>query len=321
MPVKAVFLDFMGTCLDWHSSVVAALPSSLSQDERSALALTWRQAFFDDIRRRPPGETPEDINVVHERILQEVLAREESAHFRQAFLPLPSSIANSDLSAPAISTAVRAWHSMRAWPDVLAGLQCVRDALGCEVFVLANGTTRLQLDLVRSSGLAPVVDMLFSSELLGVAKPTPAIYRRALGLVGVEPEQGVMVAAHAYDLRAAKAVGLQTVYIRRWTDDLDETDEGVKQLKSILSTQEDVNYRFIFVRPPDFAKLESRLRGRGTEDETSVQRRLARPRDEIAYSETPGVHDKIIVNTDLDAAYKELDEFIFRKAERSGKDA
>ena len=117
---------------------------------------------------------------------------------------------------------------MTAWPDVRASLEKVRT--GCEVFVLANGTTRLQLDLVRSSGLAPVVDMLFSSQLLTVAKPTPEIYRRALDLVGIgrdHPAEAVMVAAHAYDLRAAKAVGLRTVYMRRWTDDQDETDDDL----------------------------------------------------------------------------------------------
>lgn len=95
----------------------------------------------------------------------------------------------------------------------------------------------------------------------------------------------------------------------------------MKQLKSVLSTQKNINYRFIFVRPPDLATLESRLRGRGTEDETSVQRRLARARDEIAYSEMPGVHDKIILNSNLDAAYKELVDFVFQKAEHGGKDA
>lgn len=31
-----------------------------------------------------------------------------------------------------------------------------------------------------------------------------------------------MVAAHAYDLRAAKKVGMQTVYVRRWTEDTKE---------------------------------------------------------------------------------------------------
>ena len=69
-PIKAVFLDFMGTCLDWHSSVIRTLPSTLSEETRSALALEWRQAFFDDIRSRPPGEAPEDIDVVHERLLR-----------------------------------------------------------------------------------------------------------------------------------------------------------------------------------------------------------------------------------------------------------
>lgn len=58
--------------------------------------------------------------------------------------------------------------------------------------------------------------------------------------------------------------------------------------------------------------LESRLRGRGTESEESVQKRLAQARNEIEYSRTPGVHDKIIVNDDLDTAYKELEDFIYQ---------
>ncbi|ERT03274.1 haloacid dehalogenase, type II [Sporothrix schenckii ATCC 58251] len=215
-PIRAVFLDFMGTCLDWHSSVVRALPASLTEEARSDLALVWRQAFFDDIRSRPPGEAPEDIDVVHERLLKRLLEEGPRTDVAHAF---------SDAS---ITEAVQAWHQMTAWQDVYAGLAAVREQLGVEVFVLANGTTRLQLDLVRSSGLAPVIDMLFSSQLLGVAKPTPEIYKRALDLVGLGrdgPGGAVMVAAHAYDLRAAKAVGLRTVYIRRWTDDLDETDD------------------------------------------------------------------------------------------------
>ncbi|CAK7211623.1 hypothetical protein SCUCBS95973_001178 [Sporothrix curviconia] len=81
----------------------------------------------------------------------------------------------------------RIWYAgiSREHVDVHAGLQQARDTLGCEVFVLANGTIRLQLDLIRSSGLAPVVDMQFSSQLLGAAKPTPGIYRRTLNLVGI----------------------------------------------------------------------------------------------------------------------------------------
>ncbi|OAA68540.1 (S)-2-haloacid dehalogenase IVA [Niveomyces insectorum RCEF 264] len=222
--IKAVFFDFMGTCLDWHSSVTRAFPSTLTQQERSDLALEWRQAFFDDIRSQRPGNAPEDIDVAHARLLRVVLARPANADVGQRFYEGWG----GDKEA-AEAAAVRAWHSMQAWPDVHAGLERLRSEYeGCELFVLANGTTRLQLDLVRSSGLAPCFDLLFSSQLLGVAKPTPAIYRKALDLVGLGDDdaagRAVMVAAHAYDLRAAKAVGLQTVYIRRWTDDLDETD-------------------------------------------------------------------------------------------------
>ena len=57
--------------------------------------------------------------------------------------------------------------------------------------------------------------------------------------------------------------------------------------------------------------LESRLRGRGTEKEESIQKRLAQAKNELEYSKTEGVHDLIIVNDDLEQAYKGLEAFIF----------
>lgn len=68
--------------------------------------------------------------------------------------------------------------------------------------------------------------------------------------------------------------------------------------------------------------LESRLRGRGTEKEESIQKRLLQAKNEIEYSKTDGVHDLIIVNDNLDKAYVELEEFIFKKKtqDQSAKD-
>jgi HAD superfamily hydrolase (TIGR01493 family) len=48
--------------------------------------------------------------------------------------------------------------------------------------------------------------MLLSSELLNLTKPDPAIYHKAIDLLGHRLEECVMVAAHAYDLKAAKKV-------------------------------------------------------------------------------------------------------------------
>ena len=71
--------------------------------------------------------------------------------------------------------------------------------------------------------------------------------------------------------------------------------------------------RYVFIAPPSFDALESRLRGRGTEKEESIQKRLQQAKLELDYSKTEGVHDAIIVNDDKEAAYRELEAFIFGK--------
>ncbi|KAJ8516871.1 hypothetical protein ONZ45_g5876 [Pleurotus djamor] len=46
-----------------------------------------------------------------------------------------------------------------------------------------------------------------------------------------------------------------------------------------------------------------RLRGRGTETEASLQKRLATALKEIEYAKQPRVHDLVVVNDDLERAY------------------
>ncbi|KAB5539257.1 guanylate kinase [Coniochaeta sp. 2T2.1] len=91
---------------------------------------------------------------------------------------------------------------------------------------------------------------------------------------------------------------------------LDIEMEGVKQMKANLA----VDARYVFIKPPSFEALEARLRSRGTENEEQIQRRLDQARVELEFADTPGVYDFIIVNDDLDKAFRELDEFIFRPA-------
>ncbi|KAJ9611096.1 hypothetical protein H2200_004279 [Cladophialophora chaetospira] len=210
--VKAVFFDFMGTCLDWHSSIVKALPQRIPHASRAELALAWRQAFFDDIHTRfEKGLPSEDIDAAHARLLAHLLGSD----------PRFSAI---ELDEQEQAAVVQGWHHMSAWPDVAEGLQRLRSRY--EVLVLANGTTRLQLDLAGSSGLG--FDLLLSSQLLGNTKPDPKIYLKALDLVRVKPNESVMVAAHAYDSRAAKAVGMRTVYIQRTTEDPQESMDRIR---------------------------------------------------------------------------------------------
>lgn len=212
-PFKAIFFDFMGTCLDWHSSVAKSWPSSVPEEDASKLTLEWRRQYFiENDRRFRQGLHPEDIDITLARVLEGVL-RESPGH---ATL----------LSAGAKRQMIDAWHSQPAWPEVREAVRSIKEDLGLETFVHANGTTRLQLDLSRSSGLT--FDMLFSSQLLGLYKPDLEAYKKALELVKLRPKEVVMVAAHAYDLRAAREVGMKTIYIHRWTDDVDEDMERIK---------------------------------------------------------------------------------------------
>ncbi|GME66929.1 unnamed protein product [[Candida] boidinii] len=86
---------------------------------------------------------------------------------------------------------------------------------------------------------------------------------------------------------------------------LDIDMQGVKSVKGT-----DLNARYLFLSPPSIDELKKRLTGRGTETDDSIAKRIAAATAEMEYAET-GAHDRIIVNDDLEKAYKELKEFIF----------
>jgi len=78
--------------------------------------------------------------------------------------------------------------------------------------------------------------------------------------------------------------------------------KGALQVK--LKTLEAV---LIFIKPPSYEELETRLRGRQTEDEETIQKRLEIVREELVLSHN---FDYIIVNDDLDNAVWQLENVI-----------
>ncbi len=63
----------------------------------------------------------------------------------------------------------------------------------------------------------------------------------------------------------------------------------------------------IFLAPPSVEELERRLRGRGTESEEAVRRRLERAGEECSYMEK---YDYILVNDDLDTCVRQMHNLI-----------
>lgn len=63
----------------------------------------------------------------------------------------------------------------------------------------------------------------------------------------------------------------------------------------------------IFIAPPSIKALEERLRGRHTEDEATIQKRLNEVKEELKRAES---FDYKIINDDLQNAIKELEKIV-----------
>ncbi|MCP9773348.1 guanylate kinase [Synechococcus sp. Tobar12-5m-g] len=63
----------------------------------------------------------------------------------------------------------------------------------------------------------------------------------------------------------------------------------------------------LLIKPPSFAELERRIRGRGTDSAEAIERRLARARQEL---EAETEFDAVLVNGDLEAALAQLEALL-----------
>jgi len=77
----------------------------------------------------------------------------------------------------------------------------------------------VQCELHRHGRARPVcrlpVDCIITAENARCYKPRPEVYRTAISLLGLRPEDVMDVAAHNYDLVAARAEGMATAFVPR----------------------------------------------------------------------------------------------------------
>ncbi|HIX90257.1 MAG TPA: guanylate kinase [Candidatus Agathobaculum pullicola] len=66
----------------------------------------------------------------------------------------------------------------------------------------------------------------------------------------------------------------------------------------------------VFIAPPSFEELAARLRGRGTEDEEKVLKRLETAKEELKYQNE---FDYVVVNDELDRAVEELQNILAKR--------
>jgi 2-haloacid dehalogenase len=103
------------------------------------------------------------------------------------------------------------WRTLPPWPDVAAGMRALHKDY--RLAVLSNMSIITQTALRAHAGL-PFATLL-SGETVKEYKPNPAVYQMAVSSLRVRPAEILMVAAHNFDLDAAKAQGFRTAFIGR----------------------------------------------------------------------------------------------------------
>jgi len=198
--VKALAFDVFGTVVDWRGSLIRE-GELLGERKRlrvdwPAFADAWRAGYAPAMDRVRKGELPwTTIDALHRMVLDSLLE--------------PFNLAS--LSEDEKQHLNLAWHRLMPWPDAVGGLNRLRTRF--VVATLSNGNVSLLVDMAKNAGLP--WDAVLSAELFGHYKPDPEAYLGAARLLGLAPDEVMMVAAHPGDLRAAKAAGLKTAYVPR----------------------------------------------------------------------------------------------------------
>ena len=198
--VKAMTFDIFGTVADWRGSIIregqdvwAAKGVEVDWEQ---FADEWRAGYGPAMQRVRSGDLPwMNIDALHRLILDDLLARYQI-----------SSLAEDDKDQ-----LNRVWHRLNTWPDVASGLTRLRRR--AIIAALSNGNVGLLVNMARHGGLC--WDCVLSSEFAKHYKPDPEVYRTAAVLLGLEPHEVMMVAAHNGDLKGAQAVGFRTAFVHR----------------------------------------------------------------------------------------------------------
>ena len=197
---RALIFDVFGTCVDWRGSIIAEGPALDARwgtsTDWAKLADAWRGRYQPALEEVRAGRRPWTIlDVLH----------------RESLDALAPAFGLDKLDEAARDHLNRVWHRLRPWPDTVAGLTRLkrRFILG----PMSNGNFALLTNMAKHSGLP--WDVNLSVELYRAYKPLPATYLGAAGLLGLRPDQTMMVAAHYSDLQAAAACGLRTAYVHR----------------------------------------------------------------------------------------------------------
>lgn len=200
MSVKALVFDVFGTVVDWRSSLIEQFRAF---GEEKGLAVNW-EAFVDSWKScyRPGMDAVRKGNWPWTNV---------DGIYRKRLDPLLFEHGITGLSEAEVTCLNRTWHRCRPWPDVVGGLKRLKTKY--VLSTLSNGDVACMVNMAKYGGLP--WDCILCAELFRHYKPDPEVYRGAIELLALQPGEVMLVAAHNYDLRAARSHGMRTAFVPR----------------------------------------------------------------------------------------------------------
>ncbi|MGW6361269.1 haloacid dehalogenase type II [Streptomyces sp. NPDC055092] len=197
LEIDAVVFDVLGTLVDEPAGIrngIRELDPSLDDRQIEELLSLWQQHIEREQRHILDGGRP--------YLASDALDREAARLVADA----------AGFGDPAaVAALAQSGRRLPPWPDTVTGL--ARLAQRHPLIGLSNASRKALLEVNAHAGLR--WHQALSAEDARTYKPDPAVYQLAVTASGRPPERLLMVATHAWDLRAAQTLGLRTAYVTR----------------------------------------------------------------------------------------------------------
>lgn len=201
--LEVLFFDVLGTVVDWRGSIAAEARQFLIRNGAThiaagAFADAWVGSYDASVEPIRAGQRP--------FVPLDILNMENLEACLKGFGLAPNALPYTELNNLNLG-----WHRLKPWPDSVEGISRLKERF--IVAPLSDGNTRLLVNMAKHSGLP--WDTVLGADVSRAYKPMPAVYLRACELLQVSPDQAMLIAAHDYDLDAARQCGLKTAYVTR----------------------------------------------------------------------------------------------------------
>lgn len=191
---KVLAFDVFGTIVDWYTSIAREAEHTIPGIDGGAFALEWRKGYPLAMAETMASGTFRPLDDLHMDILRRIA---------------PPTLKDEELQH--LNTA---WHRLDAWPDSVEGLTRLKTKF--IISTLSNGGIGLLTNMAKRAGLP--WDVVLGAEVFQAYKPDHRTYHGLARVLGVQPNEVMMVATHHHDLDAAQDAGLQTAYIERFEE-------------------------------------------------------------------------------------------------------